>query len=249
MSTKPWIVWGIGVVVIVGVVTALWMMFMSPRETTIVEEGGEEQSGSNEGLVTGPIVRYDTEEIRGDCESGYDCHIRLWGIDEQGLTALIVDDITDLFQQTTGIDGYTIEKFFFPAQSDTLIFKAAIGSSSCCTLYAYDVSEKTFTEHGRVGTMTGGELPSPDNSRMIKFAQEGAELQVIDVLSNRVIATVKAGPGESFTKAINGYGADPYGAYEWITLNSFSYEVFSSADKAGMDAPRPLKEKRTFVIK
>lgn len=252
MSSKKIIVTGICVAVGVGVVILLWFVLVPTKNHVmeqVVEESAEEDIATNESLTIGSIISYETEEIRDNCQSGYDCHIRLWGIDEKGLKALIVDDLTSLFRHTTGKDDrYSIQKFLFPEHSSTLIFEATIGSSGCCSLYAYDVSKGVFTEHGRVRSMLGGELPSPDNTKIIKFVPPGAELHVLDVLTNGVIATVKAGPGETFSKGDNGYSGDPYGAYEWIDNSSFSYEVFSSVDMPEGYSSRPLKETRTFVV-
>lgn len=254
-NAKTLLAWGVCIAVLFAIALSTWMIFFQPVKTASVEEvisaePLEEEIAVNESLVVGPIVRYETEDIKSTCRTGDDCHIRLWGIDADGLTALIVSDLTELFRQNTGLDErYSIYKFLFPERSDTLIFGATIASSGCCSLYAYDVPTQTFTRHGRSSSMVGGEAPSPDNTKIIRFAQEGAALEVLDVLSNSVIATVKAGPGESFSEAINGYSADPYGSYEWINTSSFWYEVFSSADELSESTSRPVKEKRTYIVR
>ncbi|MBX9765283.1 hypothetical protein K2X83_01435 [Patescibacteria group bacterium] len=177
-----------------------------------------------------------------DCVSpDYMCNVRLIGIKNNGVQVVVEENLTEQFRAKTGrSNGVVIDKFYFPENSDELIFVGIVGSSGCCELYKYNVLTKVFSENGSVYTMDGGEEPSPDKSMLVRFNSgtresydsafpyKDARLVVVDTLSNSVIATVTPKEGETFIKGFSGYGAGPYGEYSWIDGSTFTYNVYDA---------------------
>ncbi len=185
-----------------------------------------------------------------DCVSpDYWCNVRLIGVNDSGTQVVVEENLTELFRaKNGGSDGLIIDKFYFPENSNELIFVKIVASSGCCELYKYNVSTKVFSENGRVYTMEGGEEPSSDKSTLIRF--EDDQLLVVDVFTNTVIATVLPSDGETFIKGISGYGSGPYGEYTWIDQNTFSYNVYKEGTIPPIDSEDTLTliEAREYTV-
>lgn len=188
--------------------------------------------------------RFKSYEVESfDCVSpNYWCNVRLLGVKEDGTQVVVEENLTEQFRAKTGrSSGIVIDKFYFPENSNELIFVGLVGSSGCCELYKYDVVTKVFSENGQVYTMDGGEEPSPDKSTMIRF--EDDRLLVVDVFTNTVLATILPKDGETFIKGISGYGSGPYGEYTWIDQDTFTYNVY----KEGTIPPIDSEETSSFI--
>jgi len=174
---------------------------------------------------------YVTQELRDTCEFE-DCDIRLLEIQPDGSSSILVENLTELFRMHYEWDDrpIAIDEFYFPPEGDRLYFVTAIGSSSCCRVHGFDVSEGRFfdLEHGSLSSMRG-DLASPDGSMILRMSSDGTELSVSDVVTDTIIDRVRAAPGETFTESIGTYGGDPIGRYAW-KYDGFEYTVFSSSE-------------------
>lgn len=189
----------------------------------------QEISGINKETATGKAF-YTTQELTSSC-GGEGCDLRLLFIDEKGTSNVIVDNFTALFREATGETREAVElsPFYFPASGDSLVFMEAIGSSSCCKLSRFNVSEKTFDRYRNLSSLTGDKA-SPDRSMILEMNSNGLVFTVYDTLTNNVIATISAGPGETFIKEIGSYGGDPIGNYEWAGNLGFHYSVYAASE-------------------
>jgi hypothetical protein len=193
---------------------------------------------------------YVAQELSKTCEYGA-CDIRLLRIDENGTSSVVSENLTSEFRKHLGEEdaGFiTIHPFYFPTDGDELVFVTGEGSSKCCALYGFDVSSRSFTDKGRVSDMVG-DLASPDNSKVLRMSDDGKELIVSDVLSNTVIATIQAKPGESFTAQIGGYGGDALGEYVWIDYgDGFRYSIFPDEPIMERDTARPFLREEFYFL-
>jgi hypothetical protein len=172
---------------------------------------------------------YTTQELTSSCEFE-GCDLRLLFVDENGASNVIVDNLTALFRESTDEtrDFVDISPFYLPENGDSLIFIETIGSSACCKLTRFSISQKTFDRYRSLSTMRG-EMASPDNSMILEMSSDGSALTIYDTLTNNRIATVSAGPGETFVKEIGGYGGEPIGNYEWAGNLGIYYSVYATS--------------------
>lgn len=193
---------------------------------------------------------YTTQELTSSC-GGEGCDLRLLFIDEKGSSNVIIDNFTALYRELTGETREVVElsPFYFPVSGDSLVFIETIGSSSCCGLTRFNVSEKTF-DHLRALSSMRGDKASPDRSMILEMNSNGLVFAVYDTLTNNVIATVSAGPGETFIKEIGSYGGDPIGNYEWAGNLGFYYSVYAAAESlsGGYGTVRTEIESRHFAL-
>jgi len=65
---------------------------------------------------------------------------------------------------------------------------------------------------------------------ILEISSNGSMFTIYDTVTNNVIATVSAGPGETFIKEIGSYGGDPIGNYEWAGNLGFYYSAYTAAE-------------------
>ena len=214
--------------------------------------------------VGSPDFVYELEDLGINClypqaiDNINYCDASLILVDGNRKRTVVVENITQLFRQSQNIDlktKRTIESFYFPHQSQKLIFKAFTpDTSGCCTLYAFDVQSQTFKQldHYYDPLLTPAAV-SPNHSKMLEMNDDGSILYLVDVLSDTERVLLKLEDGETMIYDFSDYGGELVGDFKWLNDHTVEYGIYSEKDKlrdANDDTNynRPLIEKRTVEI-
>lgn len=236
---------------VVAILGVSWFLYYFLSSSDDVAEGIDKATihAVTEGELDSNF-HFETERLEDKCTGeGIElhCDVRLVRVNENGQKVIVEENITQNFRdfQNSQNPYLTIEKLYFPVNSENLFFKAFIAQSSgCCALYIFNVPNQTFSRPLNVWYSN----PSPSKTKMVRIGDDGKTIELANIIDDTVRTIQLVNGDETLINFVNSYDASVVGNLKWLDENRIEYGVFEKKSLDTLEGIEPREPLETRIV-